>query len=126
MREPAEVCPHIMVMTACSRRSQWARERRRAKGIVKPRFSQFQCAHLCDVYIGVVFPFFVDLVFVLSARPLDTSCTGFDFTFGSRKQSSCTELAKVSFLVPNELEDDAEPGQRREGMGRTCYQFLGS
>ena len=37
------------------------------------------------MYIGVVFPFFVDLVFVLSARALDTSCTGFDFTFGSRK-----------------------------------------
>ena len=40
-REPAEVCPHLMVMTACSKRPQWARERRRAKGIVRPWFSQF-------------------------------------------------------------------------------------
>ena len=40
-REPAEVCPYLMVMTACSRRSQWARERRRAKGVVRPFFYQF-------------------------------------------------------------------------------------
>ena len=39
------------------------------------------------MYIGVVFPFFVDLVFVLSARALDTSCIGFFFTSGSRKNS---------------------------------------
>ena len=37
--------------------------------------------------MGVVFPFFVDLVFVLSARALDTSCTGFDFTLWLKKNS---------------------------------------
>ena len=82
MREPAEVYTHLMVMTACSRRSQWARERRRAKGIVRTRFSQFQCAHLCDVFIGDVFP---DVVFVPSARAHDTLCTGFDFTLWLKK-----------------------------------------
>ena len=71
MREPAEACPHLMAMTACSKRPQWARERKRAKGTVRPRSSQFQCAHLWDVYRDVV-PFFVVLACVLSARALDT------------------------------------------------------
>ena len=69
------------------------------KGYREAWFSQFKCAHLFDVYIGVVFPFFVDLVFVLSARALDTSCTGFDFTFGSRKTVILHMVAELGWCT---------------------------
>ena len=73
MREPAEVCPHLMAMTACSRRPQRARERRRAKGIASRRYSQIKvpicvmCAGLCLFFFLVVV-----LVCVFSARKFDT------------------------------------------------------
>ena len=35
------------------------------------------------------------------------------------------ELAQVSFLVSNQLEDDADLGKGRERLGRRCFQFLG-
>ena len=75
MRWPAELCSHLMVMTECSRRPQWARERRRAKGIVNVLI----CV-MCAWVSCLRFFFLLILFFVLSARALDTSCIGFEFT----------------------------------------------
>ena len=71
-----------------------------AQGAERPRFSQFLCTHPCDLYIGVVFPFFVVLAFVLPARELDTSCSDTDVvTFDSRENVILHMVAELGQCV---------------------------
>ena len=63
---------------------------------------------------------------LLAQSPFFFSNTSYVYALWNAGSTPEGELAQVSFVVSNQLEDDADLGKGRARLGRTCYQFLGS